>query len=71
MTIAMFVYGQPESPRYALVKGNLRDWLRENRIPAMYSPIKRGWNVRVDRLGDVIALAESQGIRVRLKGVLR
>lgn len=71
MTTAMFVYGQPDSTRYALVKGNVRDWLRDNGIPAMYSPSKRGWHVRLDRLGDMLALAESQGIRVHMKGALR
>lgn len=69
MTGAMFVYGEADSTRYALVKGNVRDWLRDNKIPAMYSPSRRGWHVRLDRLSDVVALAERDGIRVHLKGV--
>ncbi|WP_155892994.1 hypothetical protein [Intrasporangium chromatireducens] len=68
---AMFVYGMPDSPRYALVKGRLRDWLCENGIPAMWSPPLRGWRVRLDRLGDVLALAERDGIRVHMKGAVQ
>ena len=55
--------------RYALVKGHVRDFLRDNRIPALYSPSQRGWHVRMDRIADVIAQAEQAGIRVRVKAV--
>jgi hypothetical protein len=68
---AMFVYGQADNSRYALIKGaGLRDWLRDNKIPAMYSASRRGWHLRTERVGDVVALAEVDGYRVRFKGAL-
>lgn len=63
----MFVW--PSEGRYALLKGYMRDWLRDNGIPALYSPSQRGWHVRMDRIADVIAQAERDGIRVRVKAV--
>ena len=64
---AMFVY--PESARHALVTGALRDFLRDNGIPAQYLPARRGWLVRSERLADVVAMAERDGFRVRhMKG---
>lgn len=65
----MFVW--TSEGRYALVKGRVRDFLRDNRIPALYSASRRGWHVRMDRISDVIAQAESAGIRVRVKAISR
>jgi hypothetical protein len=56
------------SPRYRLIKGPLKDWLIANRIPAMYSARQRGWSVRSDRLPDLLALAQRDGIPVRFRG---
>ena len=68
---AMFVYGDPSNVRYALLKGPLREWLKGHRIPALWSSSSHGWWVRLDRLGDVIAQAERDGYRVRMKGATR
>lgn len=65
---ALFVYQQPDSPRYALVKGAARNFLRDNRIPAMYSASLHGWHVRAERVSDLIARAEVDGFRVYVKG---
>ncbi|EWT06324.1 hypothetical protein N864_22625 [Intrasporangium chromatireducens Q5-1] len=62
----MFVY--PESARHALVRGALRDFLRDNGIPAQYLSARRGWLVRRDRLADLVARAERDGFHVRVKG---
>lgn len=65
----VYVYGLPENVRYTLVRGvNLRDWLRDRSIPAMWSPARKGWLIRNDRLGDVLARAELDGYDVRMKG---
>ena len=64
---ALFVYAS-HSARHALIKGNIRDWLRDNRIPAMYTAMHRGWLVRQDRVADLVARAEHDGILVHVKG---
>lgn len=69
MSTALFVRQTPG--RYSLIKGNCRNWLRDNKIPAMYSPVSRGWHVRNDRLADLLALAESDGLRVHVRQVAR
>jgi hypothetical protein len=65
-----FVYGLPGG-RNALVRGRLRDWFVSKGIPAQNVPRLKGWRVRVDRIGDVIALLEADGFRVQMKGELR
>ncbi|HMM93979.1 hypothetical protein [Phycicoccus sp.] len=65
----LFVYGlagttKPDS----LLRGNILDWLRDEGIPAQWSNRLRGWRVRTERVGDIIARAESAGITVRMKG---
>lgn len=67
----MYVYGLPDSPRYGLVRGPLRAWLRDNRIPATWRPPLRGWLLRQDTLGDAIARAELDGIAVKMRGPLK
>lgn len=72
MTVRLYVYSIPENLRYTLVRGvSLRDWLRDNGIPAMWSPLRKGWQVRTDRIGDLIARAELDGFEVRMKGAVR
>ncbi len=52
--------------RYALVRGPARDLLLEHRVPAVYSRIDRGWNLRRERLGDFLAMAQESGLPVRV-----
>ena len=63
----IYVY-EMSSPRYVLVRGFIREWLKSRDLPAMYSARLKGWCVRKDRLGDVLARAEFDGFDVRLKG---
>lgn len=64
----LYVYGLRENTRYTLIRGFLMDWLRAERIPALWSPTYKGWHVRTDRLGDLLARAELAGFDVRMKG---
>ncbi len=66
----LYVYGT-DNLRYTLVRGHLREWLRDNGIPAMWSPLRKGWQVRTDRIGDLIARAELDGFDVRMKGAVK
>lgn len=67
----VYVYGLRESPRYSLVRGHLGQWLKAEHIPAMYSITYKGWHIRTERIGDLIARAEHAGYEVRMKGELR
>jgi hypothetical protein len=67
----MSVFGLPEEPAWCLVRGNVRDWLRQRQIPALRTPARRGWCIRSERIGDVIAQAELDGIAVTMRGPLR
>lgn len=68
----LYVWGISGNLRYTLVRGvNLRDWLRDSGIPAMWSPLRKGWQVRTDRIGDLIARAELDGFDVRMKGAVK
>jgi hypothetical protein len=64
----LYVYGLPENIRYTLIRGNLRDWLKAEHIPALWSNTYRGWHVRTERIGDLIARAEHAGYDVHMKG---
>lgn len=65
----LYVYGMAaENTRYTLVRGFIRDWLKNEGIPAMYSITYKGWHIRTERIGDVIARAEHAGYDVRMKG---
>ena len=64
----VYVYGMRENTRYTLVRGHLRDWLKAEAIPAMYSITYKGWHVRTERIGDLIARAEHAGYDVHMKG---
>lgn len=70
MSSRLYVYDLPDS-HYTLVRGRLRDWLTAQRIPALNSPRLRGWQVRTERVPDLLAKAEADGFEVRLKGVLQ
>ncbi len=61
---AVLYVGRVEG-RNTLVKGGIRDWLAESGVPALYSPANRGWWVRTERIVDLVALAEYQGIVVK------
>lgn len=65
----LYVYGLRDSLRYTLVRGDLRDWLTGNGIPAMWMPRLKGWCVRTERIGDLIA--QQDGYSVRMKGQVR
>ena len=60
----VLIIGRVEN-NYTLVKGNVSDWLAHNRIPALGTPMNRGWWIRNERLPDVVALAEHQGLIVK------
>lgn len=66
----LLVYGLKESSRYTLLRGPLGAWLRDEEIPATWTPRLRGWCVRTERVGDVIACAEVAGLHVQMKGRL-
>lgn len=53
--------------RYALVRGMIRDWLQAQHIPAMWSPSRKGFWVRQERVADVVALLAHDGYAVRVK----
>jgi hypothetical protein len=71
MSRYLYVYGSKDDSRYALIRGNLRDWLKAESIPAMRSITHKGWHVRTERVADLIARAEHAGYDVRLKGDAR
>jgi hypothetical protein len=62
--MTVLIVGREEGA-YTLLKGNLRDWLSENEILALSSPRNRGWWLRSERLPDVLALAEHQGVLIK------
>jgi len=70
-TLHLTVVDDTASSRYVTVKGRAREWLRDNAIPAMWSPRVRGFRVRRERLPDLLALADSQGHRVAVREVDR
>jgi hypothetical protein len=51
---------------HTVVKGNCRDWLAERRIPANWSPTQRGWWVRNEAIADLVAMAEYEGLIVKV-----
>ncbi|CCH77733.1 hypothetical protein BN12_220011 [Nostocoides japonicum T1-X7] len=73
MSAQLYVYEMPG--RTVLLRSSVwtetRDWLKARRVPAQWSPGDRGWHLRRDRLGEVLLMAEAEGIRVQPKGLLR
>ncbi len=56
-----------ETPgRYVVLRGHpdLRGWLREQHVPALYAPLARGHKLRRERMADVLAAAQEDGVRV-------
>jgi hypothetical protein len=51
---------------HTVVKGNWRDWLAERQIPATWSASQRGWFVRNERIADLVAMAEHEGLIVKV-----
>ncbi|GAB2747743.1 hypothetical protein GCM10027039_01730 [Terrabacter koreensis] len=53
------------SPRYVLLRGALRQWLKDQRIPATWAPAHRGWFLTRGRVADVTARLEHAGYVVK------
>jgi hypothetical protein len=68
----VYIYWLQSSVNYSLVRGDaeLRDWLLEHNIPAMWTPRHRGWSIRTERMADLVAQAEHDGLQVQMKGQL-
>lgn len=67
MTGRVYVYDTPG--RYVIIRGpQLRDWLRRQRIPAMYSATQRGYRLARDQVADFLAAAQEDGYKVTIKG---
>ena len=70
----VFVYGLPENLRYSLLRSphwrSTRDMLTRAGVNAQWSRLRRGWTVRTERVGDVIAVAEAEGFRIVMRGAL-
>ncbi|WP_374969930.1 hypothetical protein [Terrabacter sp. BE26] len=52
-------------PRHVVIKGALRQWLKDEGIPAQWAPAQRGWFLRRERVPDVTARLEHAGYSVR------
>ncbi|MGO4662910.1 hypothetical protein AB4Z14_13670 [Terrabacter sp. 2TAF16] len=64
----MFVYSIATSSRHSLLRGNVADWLRTQRVPVQRARSLKGWTIRTEHVGDVVARAERDGITVRMMG---
>lgn len=55
--------------QYVVLRGHpdLRGWLREQHVPAVYAPLDRGHKLRRERLPDVLAAAQESGVRVIIR----
>lgn len=66
MRLSAYIYAVP-SETYALVRGpRVGRWFRDQRIPAMRSPSNNGYWLRQERVPDVVARMEHDGVRVHL-----
>lgn len=62
-----YVYTPQVAGRYVLLRGvGAAHWLRAQKIPAVRTATRRGFDVRAERLPDLLARAEAAGIRVVL-----
>lgn len=62
--VGVKVYTRPQGQRYVSFRGlPARDVLLAHRVPAMYTAIS-GFNVRRERVPDVVAMFEDAGHRV-------
>lgn len=64
----MWVYDFTPEGVNVLVRGNVRQWLISHRVPAYWLPRWRGWQVRSERVPDLLALAELDGLAVIVRG---
>ena len=55
--------------RYALVRGVPGWWLAREKVPALRSPMHRGFWVRHERVSDLLARMESVGALVTYREV--
>lgn len=60
-----YTYGS----RYALVRGVPGWWLRRENVPALRSPLHRGFWVRHERIADLVARMEAVGAHVLYREV--
>ncbi len=69
----LYVYGITHS-RDSLVRSPswqaAQTLMRDANAPASWSRLLRGWRIRTDHLGDVLALAELTGWRIDMRGAL-
>jgi hypothetical protein len=61
-----YVYEAP-GHRGVLIRGAVRDWLIEHKIPARRDNIAGGWWLSRERLPDVLAALQADGIHVRVQ----
>ncbi len=75
MKTTIYVYGLADNLRYSLLRspqwGAIKAWLVASNFPATWTPRLRGWCVRTERMGDLIALAERAGFVVKMKGAVQ
>ena len=55
-----------DSPTYALFRGPLQRWFVDHGIAALRTPRLRGWQVRSERVADVVAQLEAEDYAVRV-----
>lgn len=55
-----------DSPAYRLLRGQVKVWLVERGIPGLWTPRLRGFQVRAERVADVVAMLEVDGFQVHV-----
>ena len=64
----IYVYDDPVSDRYVIFRGRgARSWLVRAGVPAYRSAVNRGHAVRRDRLPDLLARADADGLTVHVR----
>lgn len=56
-----YIYAVP-GERQFLVRGPMGFWLKRAGFSGMWSAIEKGWWVRVEHLGDLLARADVEGL---------
>jgi hypothetical protein len=56
---------EPPGSRVAIIRGAPREFLDSVQIPAMWSPTRRGFVVRMDNVADIVARLEYGNASVR------
>ena len=62
--IHVYIYLVP-GEKYALVRGHVGGWFRDQRIPAYRSNMNGGWWIRQERVNDVMARMDVSGLVCR------